>query len=99
MQLPDFLVEDAHGFIHVAGHRIGLAQLVHDYNEGYSAEILASEFPTLSLPLVHKVIAFYLENRAEVNRYVTQHEGEIQRQRNVAMPGPAIVELRKLLAG
>lgn len=72
MTLPDFLTQFADGEIRLANHRIGLYQLVHGYNEGESAEMLASRYPTLSLSLVHKTIAFYLDNRAEVDAYVNQ---------------------------
>ena len=43
MTLPDFLTRDEDGFIHVAGHRIGLEHVIHYYNEGYSPEMLADE--------------------------------------------------------
>src|SRR5947209_697623 len=66
MNLPDFLTEDAYGHIHVTGHRIGLNDVVYFYNDGQSPEMLHEQFPTLSLALIHKVIAFYLENQAEV---------------------------------
>jgi hypothetical protein len=42
------------------------------YDEGYSAEMLAEEFPTLSLALIHKTIGFYLENRADIDTYIAQ---------------------------
>ena len=45
MELPNFLMRDADGFIHLTGHRIGLASLIHYYNEGLSAEMLACEYP------------------------------------------------------
>jgi hypothetical protein len=60
MNLPSFLEQDSDGFVHVAGHRIGLQHLVHYYNEGFSPETLACEYPSLSLAEIHKVIAFYL---------------------------------------
>lgn len=72
MTLPDFLTQSADGEIRLAGHRIGLYQLVQAYDEGESAEMMASHYPTLSLSLVHKTIAFYLDNRAEVDAYVDQ---------------------------
>lgn len=95
MELPDFLTRDAEGFIHLTGHRIGLASLVHYYNEGLSAEMLACEYPSLSLSLVHKLLAFYLENQPAVDEYVARCEAEIEKQRSAAKKGPPTAELRK----
>jgi uncharacterized protein (DUF433 family) len=58
MTLPDFLTQAPDGEIRLAGHRIGLFHVVQGYNEGESAEMLASRYPTLPLSLVHKAIAF-----------------------------------------
>ncbi len=71
MQLSDFLTEAPDGEIRLTGHRIGLFHVVEHYNDGDSAEMLASRYPTLPLALVHKVIAFYLDNQEEVDAYIT----------------------------
>ena len=42
------------------------------YNQGYSVEMLFEQFPSLPLALIHKVIAFYLENQSEVDGYVAK---------------------------
>ena len=47
MILPDFLTQDDCGDIRLTGHRIGIEDIVFFYNEGYSAEMLLAEFPTL----------------------------------------------------
>lgn len=70
MQLPDFLFCPSPGAIRLTGHRIGLEHVVDFYNQGFSAEMLIEQFPSLPLALIHKVIAFYLENQAEVDAYV-----------------------------
>jgi uncharacterized protein (DUF433 family) len=80
MTLPDFL-QDTDGEIRLTGHRIGLFHVVHYYNEGYSPEMLLGQYPSLPLPLIHRVIAFYLENRAEVDAYVADYRDELNRQR------------------
>lgn len=80
MQLPNFLTERC-GEITFVGHRIGLEHLVDAYNEGDSAEMLASRYPTLSLSLVHRAIAFYLDNQVEVDAYVTHCAQDIARDR------------------
>ena len=81
MTLPEFLVQDADAYIHLTGHRIGLQDVVHYYREGCSAEELCEVFPTLPLAVVHKVIAFYLENTDEVDRYLATCDVEMERQR------------------
>jgi uncharacterized protein (DUF433 family) len=70
MQLPDFLTKTQDGEVLLNGHRIGLYHLVQHYNDGESAEMLACRYPTIPLALVHKVLAFYLENQPEVDAYV-----------------------------
>ena len=98
MTLPEYLTQDADGHIHVTGHRIGLQELVYYYNEGHTPEALREAFPTLSLALVHKVIAFYLDNQATVDAFVATCEAEIERLRAVAPRGPDSAELRRRLA-
>lgn len=97
MVLPDFLKSDEMGFISIVGHRIGLHHVVRCYREGYSPEMLWEEFPTLSLAVIYKVIGFYLENIAEVDAYVAEHDVEMDRL-IAANPGRiTLVELRRRL--
>lgn len=96
--LPDFLSADAYGYVHITGHRIGLQTLVRCYNDGYSPEMMAAEYPTLSLATIHKVIAFYLENRSEVDRYVAACDADMEALAAVPRHGPTAVELRDRFA-
>lgn len=98
MNLPDFLTRDNAGFIHVTGHRIGLQHLVHYYNEGYSPEALVSEYSTLSLSVVHRIIAFYLDNSEDVDRYVAEQCEILNTMRSDAVTGPSLSELRNRVA-
>lgn len=98
VNLPEFLRRDLGGLIHLSGHRIGLEDLVHDYNEGYSPESLTCEYPALSLSLIHRVIAFYLDHREEVDRYIARNQLAIERQRASALRGPSVMEMRERLA-
>ena len=97
MHLPDFLTQLPDGEIRVAGHRIGLYHLVQRYNEGESAEMLASRYRTLPLWLVHKVLAFYLENQSEVDAYVEACSAAIDEQQHGASR-PDLDALRRRLA-
>lgn len=102
MQLPEFLqFESDSDFIRMTGHRIGLTHVVRLYNAGNSAELISSNFPTLPLPLIHKVLAFYLENLADVDAYVAadtealrQMEEEHDRKPRTT---PTLAELRQRL--
>jgi uncharacterized protein (DUF433 family) len=96
-KLPDFLTRNEYGEIRLNGHRIGLIHLVDRYNEGYSPEAILCDYPALSLALIYKTIAFYLEHEQEVDAYVAATRGEIERQAAAPSPGPTMVELRKRL--
>ena len=95
--LPDCLVADAGGFIRIAGHRIGYHHLVALFNEGYSAESLWEEFPSLPLATIYKVIAFHLENQTASTDYVEQCHEQVRRQA-VTAATPDLAELRRRLA-
>jgi uncharacterized protein (DUF433 family) len=101
MKLPEFLqIEDGSGFIRLPGHRIGLANIVRLYDEGYSAEMIAGHYPTLPLAIIHKVIAFYLENEAEVLAYVAADGVELSRQEKQfaqSRQSPDLAQLRRRL--
>src|SRR5687768_12384120 len=97
MRLPEFLTAGDGGFIHASGHRIGLNHVVRLYNEGYSPEMLAGHFPTLTLALVHKIIAFYLENQPDVDAYLVAHDREIERQMAEPRTAPTLAQLRDRL--
>jgi hypothetical protein len=47
------------------------------------------------LPLLYKVIAFYLENQSEVDGYCQQQATEVARQRAASPSGPGLEELRR----
>jgi len=60
MSLPDFLTTDADNEIRLTGHRIRLIDVAQRYQEGFSVEGIVEHYPSLNLPLVHKVIAYFL---------------------------------------
>ena len=97
MTLPPFLETDDGGFISLTGHRIGLHHVVRLYREGSSPEAIAAYFPSLPMALIHKVIAFYLENQDDVDSYVCDHDTDIARQIAEGPKAPSMVELRQRL--
>jgi uncharacterized protein (DUF433 family) len=93
MQLPDFLHEVEPGEIRFVGHRIGLYHVIDFYHDGYTPEMLHEEFPTLSRELIQRVLAFYQDNKAEVDEYVAWYRAELERQR-ASLP---VVDLEELM--
>jgi uncharacterized protein (DUF433 family) len=80
MQFPGFLTQLPDGEICIRDHRIGLFHLLQRYNDGESAEMLAARYPTLPLSLVHKVLAFYLDNLTEVKGYLANCAASMAQQ-------------------
>jgi uncharacterized protein (DUF433 family) len=97
MILPDFLTQDEAGEIRLTGHRIGLYTIVRSAEEGYSAEKICEEFPSLDLALVQNVLRYVKENKAEVNAYVADYRGELKRQEAEHDPSAAELEVRRSL--
>ena len=97
MILPDFLTRESTGEIRLTGRRIGLYHVVRYYNDGYSVEMLAGQFPDLPLALIHKVIAFYLENKVEVDASIASCREELERQRAASPQRLPLVSLRARL--
>lgn len=80
MKLPDFLTEWPFGEIVLSGHRIGLYEVMIYHRDGFTAEMLHEQFPSLPLDLVEKVLAFARQNQAEVDTYVDHRQEECDRQ-------------------
>ena len=91
MDLPEFLTRHEKGEIRLAGHRIDLFHVISHHNEWYSAETLLDRYPTLNLPLIQRVIAFYRDNTADVNAYMADVQARIDRFCAAYQPGPGIV--------
>ena len=97
MNLPDFLTLGTMGDIRVTGHRIDLYLLAQKYNEGHTAEMLHCEYPTLPVAMIHKVIAFYVNNRTYVDEYVAAVESRIDKLRTDYRPGPGMTRVRDVV--
>jgi uncharacterized protein (DUF433 family) len=95
--LPPCLHWHPDGEIRLVGHRIGLYHFVYYYNQGFTAEMLLCQFPTLELATIHKVIAFYLDNREEVDRYAAEYQSELDALRSAGPYAPSVAEIRKRL--
>jgi len=70
------LREDDSGTIRVEGTRVTLDAVVLAFHEGATAEEIAERFPAISLGAIYAAIAFYLQNRVEVDAYLAQRKSE-----------------------
>ncbi|MBM3752871.1 MAG: DUF433 domain-containing protein [Acidobacteria bacterium] len=70
-------VEFKNGGYYVKGVRVSLDSIVHCFQQGASPEAIQEDFPVLQLSQVYGAIAFYLDNKAEVDRTIRELEREV----------------------
>jgi uncharacterized protein (DUF433 family) len=71
----------------IAGHRIRVQDIVLWTEEGQSPDEIVASFPQLSLADVYSALAFYHDNRAQVDQDIQQDDKFIQRMKAQAGPG------------
>jgi uncharacterized protein (DUF433 family) len=77
------------GTIKITGTGVPLETVVARHNLGETPLEIHEGYPSVSLAVVHLVIAYYLSNKAEVDAYVAQQRQrtEAARERLEARPG------------
>ena len=63
-------VEEREGDFYVAGSRVSLASIIHEFRDGASPETIRQDFPSLSLAQAYGSIAFYLSHPEESEAYL-----------------------------
>lgn len=98
MRLEEYFDFDDPEIIYVKGHRIGIEHILGQYQQGYSAEQIAQEYPGLSLEQIHATITYYLHNQVEVDAYIEQGRARAEHdyQEWAAHSSPLIERLRRL---
>src|SRR5260370_35594338 len=88
----EYVFRTPEGSLRIQGTRVSLDSLVHAYWEGQSPEVIANDFPTLSLEQIHGASAFYLRNRLAIDQYMATQENrwEDLRQEGPANHGPLL---------
>jgi uncharacterized protein (DUF433 family) len=79
-------VEQRNGCYFIEGTRVSLDSVVYAFLRGESPEGIAESFPALELEQIFGALAFYMANRATVDRHLS--EGR-QRIRDDAAGGSA----------
>lgn len=67
-------VEQRDDMFYIAGSRVPLEAVIHEYRNGAPAESIACSFPTLSLEQIYGALAFYHGNRAQVEEAMRRTE-------------------------
>lgn len=88
--------------VRVRGTRIDICLVVEDYLEGRVPEETVLAYPTLELAQIYGVIAYYLEHRADVDRYVAarvQQARDLERAYRERPESPIVKKLKAMRAG
>ena len=64
------------GVVRIAGTRIPLERVVHAFLSGRTPEQISEDYDTLSVGTVYAVIGYYLQHRAEVDKYLADAEAD-----------------------
>jgi uncharacterized protein (DUF433 family) len=72
-------IEQRNGGYYVAGTRISLDSVVYAHNRGESPEQILENFPLLgSLARVYGAIAFYLDHKVDIDKYLEDTRREFE---------------------
>lgn len=83
------------GSVRVAGSRVTLDVIVHNYKQGATAEQIQEDFPTLALRDVYRAIAYYLDHAEAVEAYLCERRrkaAEIRQTLESEFPATALRE-------
>ncbi len=72
IDLADLLVRTPQGGLRIAGTRVSLDSVIYAFLEGATPEEICQDFSALSLAQVYATIAYYLNNREQVDDYLQE---------------------------
>jgi uncharacterized protein (DUF433 family) len=65
---------DEAGVLRLTGTRVSFDSVIYAFDEGATPEEIAQAFTTLDLAAIYSVLGYYLQNRAEVEKYLGQRK-------------------------
>ena len=71
----------ADGTVYVGKTRVPIDTIIEAFSEGYSAEEIAMQYPTIEIGDSYAVIAYYLRHRSQVEIYLDDRRKEADRVR------------------
>ena len=69
-------VEQREGGYWIKGTRVSLDSVVYAYRRGQSPESIQRSFPLCSTEQIYGAIAFYLDKKGEIDKYLLREETE-----------------------
>jgi uncharacterized protein (DUF433 family) len=73
---PPPLTAGLDGVVRVSATRVSLETVVAAFDAGATAEEIAQQYPSIDLATVYGVIAYVLDNRGDIDAYVSRRRDE-----------------------
>lgn len=92
---PVPLERDRAGVLRVSGTRVTLDTVISAFDRGASPEEIASRYPTVPLPDIYAVIAYYLSHRDEVEAHLNrrrQQAADVRAENERRFPSQGVGE-------
>ena len=89
------LYRDGRGTVRVAESNVLLDIVVGTFNQGCSAEEISHQYPTASVTAVKGVLAYYQENKNEVDEYLRIRQERGDKIRKYFQSQPEYIEWLK----
>lgn len=96
---PPPLQEDEDGVFRVGGTRVRLDTVVTAFRNGCTAEEILLKYPSLNLPDIYSVLAYYLRHTEDIEAYLSERrllQEETEREIEQRFPSAGLRE--RLLA-
>jgi uncharacterized protein (DUF433 family) len=91
------LQKDEDGVFRVGGTRVRLDTVITTFQNGCTAEEILLKYPSLNLPDIYSVLAYYLHHREDVDAYLKKRKAIIaQAEREIEERHPS-AEIRERL--
>jgi uncharacterized protein (DUF433 family) len=92
-EMPIRIWKDKYGAMRIGDTRVTLDVIVTAYQHGDSPEEIRKGFPSLKLADIYRVIAYYLDNRDEVDAYLRERDEEAEQiHREIEAKRPELVK-------
>ena len=96
----EYVFQTPEGSWRIAGTRVSLDSVVHEYWQGRMPEAIVANFPSLTLEQVHGALAFYLKHQAAMDAYLSEQDAKWDelRRESEAKNGPLLARVRSYRA-